>query len=442
MTFTARRGALGRIGVITALATALALLATAPASGDEAHDDRLTLMRAAQVGGSAAAGDDIAAQQTAGSCATDPSGDVVDERDDAAPVTHADNDRADIVEHCASYVDNLVLQVSVAEPTDPRTDPAWQDATFVGWFLDTDGDGDGDYFASYNLNADGDLVTEVQRIEEPTAAVICGNAPAVYDGTSYTAGPIPSECLDGETSVSASAAIFYDAEGQGGPLLHDTAPDAGAFPAPVEQSTDCTNALPAPFADRDRIASVHVDAVDCLFARGITLGTDDAQGVRNFLPLLAIPRGQFAAFTHRALLATDTALPAAQTPRFTDVGAGSTFDTEIHELAAADILLGVTPQEFRPHNQIRRDQTASVLVRSLAHARDAAVTPSAPGTYFSDTVGNVHADNIDAAFEEELVQGIVAPSAGNRGQYVPAAPTSRQQMASVINRFVDNVEGS
>lgn len=441
MTFTAPRGVLGRIGAIAALATALALLAAAPASADEA-DDRLTIMRAAQVGAPAAAGGDVTAQQTDGGCSTDPGGDVVDDRDDDAPATHANNDRADIVEHCASYVGNLVLQVTVAEPTNPRADPAWQDATFVGWFLDTDGDDVGDYFASYNLNADGNLVTEVQRIETPTAAVICGNAPAVYDGTSYTAGPIPPECLDGETSVSVSAAVFYDAEGEGGPLLHDTAPDAGAFPDPVAQSTDCANALPAPFADRASIAAAHVNAVDCIYARGVTLGTNNAQGVRHFLPLLAIPRGQFAAFAHRALVTTDTALPDPQTPRFTDVDEGFTFDMEIHELAAADILLGVTPQEFRPHQQIRRDQTASVLVRSLAHARDAAVTPSAPGTHFSDTVGNVHADNIDAAFEEEMVQGVVAPSAGNGRLYVPAAPTSRQQMASVINRFIDNVEGS
>lgn len=442
MTFTAPRGALGRIGAIAALATALALLAVAPASAGEAGEDPLALMRAAQVGGSAAAAGDVAAQQANGGCATDAGGDVVDERDDGAPATHADNDRADIVEHCATYVDNLVLRVRVAEPTNPLSDPAWQDGTFVGWFLDTTGDGDGDYFASYNLNADGDLVTEVQRIEEPTSAVVCGNAPAAYDGASYTAGPIPPECLDGATSAAASAAVFYDADAPDGPLLRDTAPDGGTFPAAVARTAVCSDTLPAPFADRDRIASVHVGAVDCLFARGITLGTDDAQGVRNFLPLLAIPRGQFAAFTHRALLATDTALPAAQTPRFADVAAGFTFDTEIHQLAAADILLGVTPQQFRPHEQIRRDQTASVLVRSLEHIRNTAISPSQPGAYFSDIVGNVHASNIDAAFEEELVRGIVAPSAGNRGLYVPAAPTSRQQMASVINRFVNNVEGS
>lgn len=435
----ARTSSRGMLILVTALvaATAVALLPAPPAHSAGTSAERLELMREALPAANGAPGE-VEAQQVASTCVADPADDVVDDRTDTA-FAGTEAPRADIVEHCAAYSDNLVLQVSVEEPTNPNTDAAWQDATFVGWFLDTTGDDTGDFFVSYNLDEDGNLHSEVQRLENEEGVVTCTGHSAVFDGESYTAGPIPPACIDDATSVEASAAVFYDL-GEDAELLHDVAPDGGGFATAVERAAVCDAPLPAPFADRDEIAEVHREPVDCLFSRGITLGTisDD---IRTFQPRAGITRGQFAGFTFRGLDATGTELPEAQTPRFTDVPDAHTFDEEIHRLAAAEILLGQTPTVFDPNGLIRRDQTASVLLRSLEFVRGEEIAPDNPGTYFADTTTNFHRLNIDAAFEEGLVEGVVAPNA-DLGLYIPSFPTSRQQMASVVHRFVDTVESS
>lgn len=426
------------LGAAAALVILAGLMAPpAQAAGEPtASHQHIAQMEAAHAGG-AAQGDVHAQQTTARACFADPQGDVIDEDTDAA----AASPQADIVEHCIGYEDALHLRVRVAAPTNPTTDPAWEEATFVGWFVDVDADGDGEYFVDYSLDLGGALTAEVVDIRTGAETHACSTA-ATFDGTSYDAGPIPAACIGEPAAVSATVAVFYNAGGEGSPVHRDTAPNGGMFTPPVDRDEGvCTDPLPAPFADRDTIAPVHRLNVDCLFARGITLGVIGADGLRHFQPRPSVTRGQFSAFTFRTLANSGVALPGPRQPRFADVPAGRVFDEEIHRLAAAGILRGYAgTNRFGPQDRIRRDQTASVLLRAVEHATGQPQAPERPGAYFADTVGNFHAGNIDAAFEEGLVQGIRAPSPTQLGLYGPAGQTTRQQMASVLVRFLRNLE--
>lgn len=424
----------GRAGTALAVATAMVVAVLGPAGPTQAAT------AAAPDGG--AQPQAVQDAPTTAACSADERGDVVDADSGAG----ASAPRADIVEQCLSYEDGVLVSVSVAEPTNPATDPNWRQATFVGWFLDVDGDGQGDFYVDYSLDRDGTLGARVLDVRDQgpdeSPPVACGDVAATFDGTSYTAGPFPADCLDAPATVQPSVAVSFDVDGSDGPRYEDRAPEEGSFEGAVTPSDRvCADVLAAGFADRGDVAEVHRPAVDCLFARGITLGVA-RDGVQFFVPRAPITRGQFAAFVARTLADAGVALPEPRRPRFDDVPADHTFDEVVHRLAAAGILAGVSGDRFVPGAPIRRDQTASVLSRALVFATDLdGAQPDNPGAYFRDTEGNVHADNIDFGFEQGLVKGVESPSEAGRGLYAPAVDTQRQQMATVLHRFLTFVEG-
>jgi hypothetical protein len=196
----------------------------------------------------------------------------------------------------------------------------------------------------------------------------------------------------------------------------------------------CDDPDPAPFADRDRIPAVHRSNVDCLYwldvARGSVRG-----GLRYFDPQNDISRGQFAAFLFSSYGVIEHELPPPRDPRFDDFHAGHTFDEDIHRLAAAEVIFGYDDRRYGPADSIKRDQTASLLLRTYGLTTGASTDPESTG-YFADTAGSTHRDNIDAAYEAGLVLGTVEPQPGQPGRYEPAGLTTRAQMATVIVRFL------
>jgi hypothetical protein len=209
----------------------------------------------------------------------------------------------------------------------------------------------------------------------------------------------------------------------------------------VASADPCDGASAAPFADRDQISAAHRDAVDCLWHLGIVRGHVDADGRTRFSPRADVTRAQFAGLLHRTLdtTGTDEAFGEPRRPRFDDVPAGHTFDDEVHVLAAAGVIHGLDTRRFAPASPIRRDQTASLLVRAAAWASDRELTASA-GPHFGDTTTSVHAEAIDAAFEYGLVEGIRRPCGDGGGVYAPGRHTERQQVATVLVRALSALE--
>lgn len=203
------------------------------------------------------------------------------------------------------------------------------------------------------------------------------------------------------------------------------------------QEDRCADASAAPFADRDEIVVVHREAVDCLWHLGIVRGSTDSDGQARFAPRAEVSRAQFAGMVHATLDAVGRAdgLTEPRRPRFRDVPEGHTFDDPVHTLAQVGVVDGVDADSFAPDRPLRRDQTASVLVRAAEWATGQRLTAVA-GPHFGDTAGSVHRDAIEGAFEYGLVEGTQRPCGDAGGRYSPAVAMQRQQAASVLVRAI------
>lgn len=389
----------------------------------------------------AAAGDREASAQQAGdpeTCYSDPAGDVR-RLDTDAPATGDRADRADIRQHCATYGSQLELNVRVATPTDPLTDENWRAGSFIGWFVDTTGDTEAEYFVEYSLDSDGALQARVSNIEEETPVVTC-SAAALYEGERHIVRGIDSTCVGNARQVRLAPGFFYDAGGEtgNGPVFYDVAPNTGGFEAALRRGRLACGGDPEPsdFADRDEVSPTHLPNVDCLRQLEIALGRM-RNGRRLYFPHENVNRGQFAGFLFRTLQELNYNFPDPQRPRFSDVPANHTFDNEIHRLAAAGVITGFANNRYRPGATIRRDQTASLLVQAFEAVEGRNLRPENPGEHFSDTEGNVHSNNIDAAFEADMISGTKVPAGNERGLYTPRGLTNRERMASVLVRFLN-----
>jgi putative cell wall-binding protein len=213
------------LGAVAALAIGVALLAAPPAAA-EAAPSNLDRMRAAMAAGEGVHGDRSYAQVD--ECNPDEAGDeqLLDPEEES---TQESEPRADILEHCVNYGPSLSLSVRVAQPTDPNEDPGWQGASFVGWFIDTSGDGRGDYFVEYHLDREGDLVGIVRDLaEDEDSPPTCTVRPA-YTGWFAVSGISPS-CIGDATDIAVSVGMFYDTDPtQPSGVWWDTAPGGEEF---------------------------------------------------------------------------------------------------------------------------------------------------------------------------------------------------------------------
>jgi len=131
-------------------------------------------------------------------------------------------------------------------------------------------------------------------------------------------------------------------------------------------------------------------------------------------------------------------LGAPKRPRFDDVPAGHTFDHDIHRLAGAEIIAGyANSNNFGPGDFVERGQTATILVGAYEFVTGNQLATTR--TYFRDIRTSVHANNINAAYEANLMNGIEAPRGDEQGLFRPGANTTRQQMASVLVSFLEQL---
>lgn len=155
-------------------------------------------------------------------CVDDVAGDTLRHEDDAP----APDDRADILKACVSSGPKFTFFIGVDRVTDPTTDPGWQRATFIGWFIDTDGDAEAEFFLDYSLDpgtaAEAAAVkADVKDIRGTDDVKICEIDGQVTD-TGYAVSGLDASCLDGATTVQASPAMYYDRGEDDGGVVYDT----------------------------------------------------------------------------------------------------------------------------------------------------------------------------------------------------------------------------
>jgi hypothetical protein len=162
--------------------------------------------------------------------------------------------------------------------------------------------------------------------------------------------------------------------------------------------------------------------VETLLHRGVTAGCGAAQ----YCPAASSTREQMAVFVLVAKEGLGYS-PAAcgAVPMFGDVPPSSPFCRWIEELARRGVVGGCSAGSFCPSAAVTRDQMAVFVLRTL----DPALVPPAcapPNTY-----PDVPETSAFCPWIEELTRRAVVSGCGG-GNYCPAAPVTRQQMAVFI----------
>jgi hypothetical protein len=88
----------------------------------------------------------------------------------------------------------------------------------------------------------------------------------------------------------------------------------------------------------------------------------------RYEPAADMRRDQMASLIARTLEAGGFRLPAARPSQFRDVPEGSTHDDRISQLAQIGVVLGKTADRYDPAEAVRRDQMASFMVRAANYA--------------------------------------------------------------------------
>ncbi len=124
--------------------------------------------------------------------------------------------KADIVSAGAAYTDGqITLTTSVAAPTNPSTDPNWNNnQSGVGWGLDTNGDGTVDFAALYGKPGAGVFLPD-QTLKCQATGTYSPNSQPHYKVT------FPASCINSPASFRFTAGMRYN----NGTQINDYAPD-------------------------------------------------------------------------------------------------------------------------------------------------------------------------------------------------------------------------
>jgi hypothetical protein len=161
--------------------------------------------------------------------------------------------------------------------------------------------------------------------------------------------------------------------------------------------------------------------VETVLHHGVTAGCSAAQ----YCPAGLTSREQMAVFVLAAKEGPDFTPPACAPPNvFDDVPQTSAFCRWIEELARRGVVAGCGGGNYCPAADVTREQMALFVLRTLDPTLD---PPACGAPLFAD----VPADSPFCRWIEELARRGVVTGCGG-GNYCPAAPVSREQMAVFI----------
>lgn len=182
------------------------------------------------------------------------------------------------------------------------------------------------------------------------------------------------------------------------------------------------------FVDLARVPA-HRDSIRCVAAWGVASGGAGGAAGTHYTPLARVTRGQMASFIKRTLDLTAPTWPSRRV-RLTDVQ-GDAHEAAIRALAAAGVVSGYPDHTYRPQTLVTRAQMAKFLVSAylFAFERHSDDLTCAPGS-FGDTQHQALERFIDQAGCTGLAKGDAT------GNFDPAKPVSRAQMASFLARLI------
>lgn len=193
----------------------------------------------------------------------------------------------------------------------------------------------------------------------------------------------------------------------------------GSIGKPANKPGGSTTAPTAPSAQASfsdvPAGAYYKDAVDWAVANNITTGT----GAGQFSPNDLCTRAQIVTFLHRA--ADSPAVEAVS--QFSDVPAGSYFDSAVQWAVSQGITNGSGVNTFSPDQPCTRAQAVTFLYRANGSP---AVTG---GVQFTDVpAGAYYADAVQWAAGSGVTQGVSERS------FAPDAPCTRAQIVTFLYR--------
>ena len=250
-------------------------------------------------------------------------------------------------DECIAQIDATAFAVQALLAVD-ETDAATAGAEWLVEQQEDDGGFVGDE-GTANANTTGLAAIALLEAGEDDAAVLAQEFLLTLQAgcDDPDTGAIRYDAEDGGDPVRATAQALPGLTGVG----FATASADGALDALPR--LDCPSSYPDVGED-----NVHYDAIEDLTARGIIAGREDG----TFAPATAVTRGQLAAIVARAA-DLEPGEPTEE-DRFTDVD-GHTHEGAIYALADAGIVAGFEDGTFRPNVAVQRDQAASLLARWL-----------------------------------------------------------------------------
>ncbi|MBS3940336.1 MAG: PQQ-dependent sugar dehydrogenase [Actinobacteria bacterium] len=158
-------------------------------------------------------------------------------------------------------------------------------------------------------------------------------------------------------------------------------------------------------------------------------GVTQGRSWARFDPGGEVRRDEMASFLARTMLRAGAQLPASPDNHFDDVPAASVHARSINQLAEVGVIEGTSQRRYSPDRLVSRAQAAALLVRAVEEVTGETLPRGA--SRFDDTDGSTHEVAIDQAAEAGLVQGV-----GDR-RFAPSRASTRAQMASLLARLLD-----
>ena len=150
------------------------------------------------------------------------------------------------------------------------------------------------------------------------------------------------------------------------------------FQAVVEGGDACPVPSELPFLDVDPWTT-HAGSVGCAFTLGLVRGVSSDPPL--FAPDRPVRRDAVATMIANLLDQGPRSLPPSGSSEFTDLG-GNVHRTAIERLAVVGVTSGRTPTTYDPRGVVTREQLASLLIAAAEWAGDTEITAS--GSSFED----------------------------------------------------------
>ncbi len=204
---------------------------------------------------------------------------------------------------------------------------------------------------------------------------------------------------------------------------------ASAHSVAIDTTGPCPAATPsAGFTDIGALDATTQNAINCLFAFGITTGTS----ATTYSPNDTVPRWQMALFLVRQAADHGLTIPAATSQGYTDIGGfDAATQNAINQITQLGISKGTSSTTFSPNLSVSRWQMALFLYR-LALAAGVSFTNDSGHNEFTD-IGGTLAEAQTAI--NALADAHIALGTGGSA-FSPDLLLNRWQMALFLTRIL------